>query len=71
MLARNDETCPDVGAIDIDYVAAALAWHDGDARATIATLIGDCRHLRQQLALAEAVMSRGMGRGWRPAFDRD
>jgi hypothetical protein len=54
-----------------DPVDAALAWHDGNARATIATLIEDCRHLRSQLALTEGAMSRGMTRGWTPSFDRD
>lgn len=53
-----------------DPVEAALDWHHGDARATIATLIEDCRHLRSQLALAEGAMSRGMTRGWQPSFDR-
>ncbi|HCL65574.1 MAG TPA: hypothetical protein DIC56_12190 [Rhizobium sp.] len=53
-----------------DPVDVALAWHQGDPRATIATLIEDCRHLRQQLALTEGAMSRGMTRGWRPSFDR-
>ncbi|PWE54153.1 hypothetical protein DEM27_22200 [Metarhizobium album] len=49
-------------------VDAAIAWHDGDARAAVATLLDDVRHLRLQLALAEGVMSRGMVRGWRPAY---
>ncbi|CAN7707838.1 hypothetical protein [Rhizobium sp. LjRoot258] len=35
-------------------VQAALAWHDDDVNATIAPLLEDIRHLRQQLALAEA-----------------
>ena len=55
---------------DLDPIDAALAWHASDARATIATLIEDCRHLRQQLALTEGAMSRGMTRGWSPSFDR-
>lgn len=53
-----------------DPVDAALAWHHGDPRATIATLIEDCRHLRCQLALTEGAMSRGMTRGWAPSYDR-
>lgn len=53
-----------------DPVEAALAWHKGDVRAAIATLIEDCRHLRHQLALAEGAMSRGMTRGWAPSFER-
>ncbi|OCJ04438.1 hypothetical protein A6U87_16535 [Rhizobium sp. AC44/96] len=55
---------------EIDYVAAALAWHDGDACATIATLLEDIRHLRAQLLLTEGAMSRGMTRGWTPTLDR-
>lgn len=52
-------------------VEEALAWHGGDARATITTLLGDCRHLRNQLAIADRAMSRGFTRGWRPEADRD
>ncbi len=52
-----------------DELAAALAWHDGDAIATIQTLLNDCRHLREQLALAEISMSLGFTRGWRPSVD--
>lgn len=55
----------------VDEVAAALAWHHGDAMATIATLLADCRHLRQQLALAKGSMSLGFTRGWTPAFERE
>jgi hypothetical protein len=56
---------------DVDFeVQAALAWHDDNVNATIATLLEDIRHLRHQLALTEGAMSRGMTRGWTPAFDR-
>jgi len=54
----------------VDEVAAALAWHNGDARATIRTLLDDCRHLREQLALAQISMSIGFTRGWSPSFER-
>lgn len=53
-----------------DEVDAALAWHEGDAMATIATLLNDCQHLREQLALAQLSMSLGFTRGWTPAFER-
>lgn len=66
----SEQTVDADAAIDIDYVEAALAWHNGDARATFATLIEDCRHLRQQLALTSGLMSYGMARGWQPVFDR-
>lgn len=49
----------------------ALAWHDGDARTTIATLLADCRLLRKQIELADQVTSRGFTRGWRLSSDRD
>lgn len=56
---------------DVDFeVQAALAWHDDDVNATIATLLEDIRHLRRQLALTEGVISRGMTRGWKPEFER-
>jgi hypothetical protein len=51
-------------------VEAVLAWHDGDARAAIETLLKDCRYLRQQLVLTEASSSAGFTRGWRPAYER-
>lgn len=51
-------------------VELVLAWHHGDARAAIATLLEDCRHLRQQMALTEASSSVGFTRGWRPAYER-
>ncbi|EPE96428.1 hypothetical protein [Rhizobium grahamii] len=58
--------------LDVDFeVEAALAFHDEDARAAIATLLCDIKHLRMQLALAEAAMSHGMTRGWKPSFERE
>lgn len=63
----NEETATE----DLNWeVEAVLSWHDEDAKAAIATLLQDCRHLRSQLALAEGAISRGMVRGWRPSFDR-
>jgi len=53
-----------------DEIAAALAFHDGDARATIGTLLADCKHLREQLAVTQVAMSVGFTRGWAPSFER-
>lgn len=53
-----------------DDVALALAWHDGDPIATIATLIEDCAFLRSELAAAESLLSKGYGRGWLPRMER-
>ncbi|MGH0224858.1 hypothetical protein NKZ03_01840 [Sinorhizobium meliloti] len=56
---------------DLDWeVEAALAWHDEDPRATIATLLLHCKHLREQLALAKQFMSLGITRGWSPQYQR-
>ncbi|MBB4276255.1 hypothetical protein GGE12_004052 [Rhizobium mongolense] len=45
---------------DTDYeVGAALAFHDDDAKATIATLLADHHHWRLQLAPAKVL---GIGR---------
>jgi hypothetical protein len=51
-------------------VEAALAWHDGDPRPTIVTPLLDCKHLREQLAIAEQFMSVGISRGWSPRLQR-
>lgn len=51
-------------------VDLALAWHDGDARATITTLLADCEHLRRQVEIADRALSRGFTRGWRPTLER-
>ncbi|MBB4233594.1 hypothetical protein [Rhizobium esperanzae] len=67
-----DQTCPDEAWRDEAWeVEAVLAWHDDNAKATIRALLDDCKHLRQQLALAECAMSRGMTRGWTPRYERD
>nr|WP_276553718.1 dehydrogenase [Shinella kummerowiae] len=48
-----------------------MAWHDGNARAAIATLLADCAYLRWQLELAGRALSPGFTRGWRPDLDRE
>ncbi|KPH07906.1 hypothetical protein CO657_08400 [Rhizobium acidisoli] len=65
--ARPDPAWPDPAW----EVEAVLAWHDDNAKAAIRSLLDDCKHLRQQLALAERAMSRGMTRGWTPRYKRD
>jgi hypothetical protein len=55
----------------IDAVDEALAWHDGDPRATIRTLLQDCAHLHAQLGVASACLSKGFTRGWIPQSERD
>lgn len=54
-----------------DPIDHLIAWHDGDSRAAIETLMEDIQHLRLQLALATAAMGNGFTRGWKPDADRD
>jgi hypothetical protein len=49
---------------------AALEWHNGDAIATIESLLEDCRFLREQIAMARGCISRGLTPGWRPEYER-
>jgi len=55
---------------EADPVEHIIAWHDGDSRAAIETLMEDIQHLRLQLALATAAMGRGFTRGWLPTENR-
>jgi hypothetical protein len=48
-------------ALVVVEVDAALAWHRSDAMASIATLLADCRHLRQQLAKSRQRRSEQSG----------
>ena len=60
----------DADPANVDPIEVGPAWNDGDLRATISMLLDDCRHLRLQLAIAEAGMSPGYTRGWAPNFKR-
>jgi len=55
---------------EFDPIEAILATHDGDARAAISDLVVRIQHLRYQLTLVSAVMSKGMTRGWSPCLDQ-
>lgn len=55
----------------VDDIAAALAFHSGDVRATIGTLLDDIKFLKEQLAVTQIGMSIGFTRGWQPSFERD
>ncbi len=55
---------------EADPVDHIIAWHDGDSRAAIETLMKDIQHLRLQLALATAAMGKGFTRGWKPEAER-
>jgi hypothetical protein len=55
---------------EIDLVDAVLSACGGDARLAIRELLADADFLRDQLYTASCMMSHGMGRGWRPKYER-
>ena len=64
------EPAPMAQEPEFDPIEAILAAHGGDARAAIDDLVHRIQHLRYQLSLASAVMSKGMTRGWAPSLDQ-
>jgi len=54
----------------IDPIDAALAEHEGDARATISTLLQDLAFVREELVIAARNTSYGLVRGWMPRLSR-
>ncbi|TIX92789.1 hypothetical protein [Rhizobium sp. P44RR-XXIV] len=55
---------------ELDPIELILDTHGGDARAAITDLVQRIQHLRYQLTLTSAVMSKGMVRGWEPSLDQ-
>lgn len=53
-----------------DMIANLLDFHNGDYRKAIEELLLDADFLRDQLYTASCLISRGMGRGWRPRYER-
>ena len=69
-LDLDEEPQEDLAAPEIDLAATYLAAHSGDALAAIRDLLLDADFLRDQLWTASQMMSTGMGRGWRPKYER-
>lgn len=53
-----------------DPVTAVLDAHGGDVRAAVTGLLNDIEYLRNQIAFASLVTSRGYAYGWVPSFER-
>ncbi len=66
----SPETAEMTEESELDPIEAILATHDGNARAAIEDLVHRIQHLRYQLSLASAVMSKGITRGWAPSLDQ-
>lgn len=50
-----------------DEIDEALAYHQGDARATVAALLAERDFLLREIEYAALAMSYGFARGWRPS----
>ncbi len=55
---------------DVDLAVSVLTAHGGDAVAAIRSLLADADFLRDQLFIASNLMSKGIGRGWKPQYER-
>jgi hypothetical protein len=49
-----------------DQIDEALAYHQGDVRATIAALLAEREFLLREIEYASLAMSYGFARGWKP-----
>lgn len=63
---ETDTQSPD----SIDLAVSVLNAHDGDALEAIRNLLADADLLRDQLFIASSLMSKGIGRGWKPQYER-
>ncbi|MFQ6238266.1 hypothetical protein [Sinorhizobium meliloti] len=59
-----------VSEIPEELVDEVIEFHGGDARTAIRELLLDADFLRNQLYIAATLMSKGMGRGWKPKYER-
>lgn len=54
----------------VDLAQSVLTACGGDPLLAIRELLADADFLREQLVTASYMMSSGMGRGWRPQYER-
>lgn len=54
-----------------DIAAYVIQCHDGDAVATVETLLDEIHHLQNQLSIAATAMGRGYTQGWKPSAERE
>ncbi|MDX0533020.1 hypothetical protein GOL26_22685 [Sinorhizobium medicae] len=54
----------------VELAVSALAAAGGDPLVAIRSLLADADFLRDQLFIASSLMSKGIGRGWKPQYER-
>lgn len=55
---------------EVDGVESIIQTCGGDPRAAVRELLADTDFLRGELYTASCLLSRGIGRGWRPRYER-
>ncbi|MCS4092691.1 hypothetical protein [Rhizobium sp. BK176] len=55
---------------EIDLAVSVLNAAGGDPLVAIRSLLADADFLRHQIWIASNLMSKGIGRGWRPLYER-
>lgn len=57
-------------ASEVDLAVSILTAAGGDPLVAIRELLADADFLRDQLFIASSLMSKGIGRGWKPQYER-
>jgi len=55
---------------ELDLAVSVLAAAEGDPLVAIRSLLADADFLRDQLFIASSLMSKGIGRVWKPQYER-
>ena len=55
---------------EVDLAKSVLRAAGGDPLVAIRSLLADADFLRDQLFIASSLMSKGIGRGWKPQYER-
>lgn len=69
-LAIDVEECTSKEPQEVDLVESVIRACGGDPRAAVRELLADADFLRGELYTASCLLSRGIGRGWRPRYER-
>ncbi|MGO7445105.1 hypothetical protein ACC668_10405 [Rhizobium ruizarguesonis] len=62
--------CPPQAGQEVDLVESVIQSCGGDPRSAVRELLADADFLRDQLYTASCLLSRGIGRGWAPKYER-
>lgn len=69
-LPSNVAECSSDATQEIDLVESVITACGGDPYVAVRELLADADFLRGELYTASCLLSRGIGRGWRPRYER-